>query len=82
MPMWNLTEEKIAELEKQMNEKRQEYEILQKMHHFKMWENDLDQFLQELDKYEEKEERDRLAQPHGGKNAGKPKRKKANAAGN
>ena len=61
MPMWNLTEEKIDELIKQMNEKRLEHDNLQKMHHFKMWENDLDEFLQELDKYEEKEERDRLA---------------------
>lgn len=73
--MWSLTEEKIDELIKQMNAKKDEHDALEKKHHFKLWEEDLDAFLESLDQYEEQEERDRLA--HGGvKNEGKAKGRK------
>lgn len=42
----------MIELEKQMRDKRAEYEQLQKMHIYELWQNDLDAFLVELDKYE------------------------------
>ena len=44
-----------------MRDKRAEYELLQKMHIYQMWQNDLEAFLGELDKYEAQEEKDRLA---------------------
>lgn len=59
--MWSLTEEKIEQLIKEMKEKKDQHDALLNMHYFKMWEKDLDEFLQALDKYEEQEERDRLA---------------------
>ena len=74
--MWNLTEEKIEELTKQMNQKREEHATLKKLHPFQLWEQDLDEFLLELDKYEEQEEKDRLA-VKSVKNTGKAQRKKA-----
>ena len=78
MPMWSLTEEKIDELIKQMNAKKEEHDALLKRHPFDLWNEDLDEFLVALEKYEEQEEKDRLA--HGGvKNVAKGKRKKAPA---
>jgi DNA topoisomerase-2 len=53
MPMWSLTEEKIDELIKQMNAKKQEHDALYKRHPFDLWNEDLDAFLIALDKYEE-----------------------------
>lgn len=61
MQIMSLTEERVIELEKQMRDKRAEYELLQKMHIYQMWQNDLEAFLGELDKYEAQEEKDRLA---------------------
>lgn len=52
MQIMSLTEERVIELEKQMRDKRAEYEQLQKMHIYELWQNDLDAFLVELDKYE------------------------------
>ncbi len=52
MQIMSLTEERVIELEKQMRDKRAEYEQLQKMHIYELWQNDLDAFLTELDKYE------------------------------
>ena len=75
MPMWNLTEEKIDELEKLMLAKKHEHDALKKKHHFDLWREDLEVFKEALTKQEEKDERDRLA--HGGvKNEAKAKRKK------
>jgi hypothetical protein len=73
MQIMSLTEERVIELEKQMRDKRAEYELLQKMHIYQMWQNDLAAFLEELDKYEAQEEKDRLA--HGTGNGGKGKGK-------
>lgn len=69
----SLTEERVIELEKLMKEKKEEHDRLEKMHIFDLWQNDLDKFLLELDKYEAQEERDRLAhtsQANGGKQKG------------
>ncbi len=52
MQIMSLTEERVIELEKQMRDKRAEYEQLQKMHIYELWQKDLDAFLVELDKYE------------------------------
>jgi hypothetical protein len=74
MQIMSLTEERVIELEKQMRDKRAEYELLQKMHIYQMWKNDLEGFLTELDKYEAQEEKDRLAHTaagNGGKGKGK-----------
>lgn len=56
------------------------------MHIYQMWQNDLDAFLVELDKYEAQEEKDRLAHTsagNGGKGKGKgmAKARKPAAAG-
>ena len=86
MQIMSLTEERVIELEKQMRDKRAEYELLQKMHIYQMWQNDLEAFLDELDKYEAQEEKDRLAHTaagNGGKGKGKggAKARKPDAAG-
>jgi len=74
MPIYSLTEEKVEEIQKQMNEKRNEYKALAKKSIHDLWNEDLDNFEEELTKYEEKEEADRV-QIKGVKNDGKRKRK-------
>lgn len=44
-----------------MNDKKNEHDELEKKHAFKLWEEDLDNFLAALDKHEAQEEKDRLA---------------------
>jgi hypothetical protein len=61
MQIMSLTEERVTELEKVMREKKEEHDRLLKMHIFDIWEGDLNKFLIELEKYEEQEEKDRLA---------------------
>jgi DNA topoisomerase-2 len=77
MPLWSLTEEKIEELIRQMKNKKEEHDILIQKHHFELWENDLAEFLDALDKLEAQEEKERLA-TGGMKNEGKKKRKVIN----
>jgi hypothetical protein len=50
------------------------------MHIYELWQGDLYKFLDELDKYEEQEERDRLAHTAQA-NGGKPKGGKRGAGG-
>ena len=59
MPMMNLTEERVAELQRLLKEKKKEYDALEHTHIFEIWEKDLDKFLYELEQYEAKEEADR-----------------------
>ena len=73
--MWNLTEEKIEELKKQMSQNREEHATLQKLRPFQLWEQELDKLLDELDKQEEQEQKDRPA-VKSVKNTGKAQRKK------
>ena len=42
MPMINLTEEKVLELERLLKDKEINYEKLSKMHIYDLWNNDLD----------------------------------------
>lgn len=62
-----------------MNDKKNEHDALEKRHHFSLWEEDLENFLVALDKYEAQEEKDRLALG-GLKNEDKAKRRKPAAA--
>ena len=54
-----------------MREKKQEYDRLYAMHIHQIWMEDLDRFLTELDKYEQQEEKDRLAHTANAENKGK-----------
>ena len=60
MPLVSLSEERATDLEKQMQQKKAEKDVLEKKHHFALWDADLDEFMAALDKYEAKEEADRL----------------------
>ena len=60
MNLWSLTYEKIEELLKQKEQKEKELSILEKTEVETLWDNDLNSFIEELDKYEKKEEEDRL----------------------
>ena len=74
MPLWNLTEEKVNDLLRLLEEKKKDYRNLEATPISELWNTDLDRFLVSLEDYEEKEEKDRMA--HGGmKNEGKKKRK-------
>ena len=61
MQIMSLTEERVIELEKLMRDKKEEHDRLERMHIYELWHRDLDKFLEELDKYEAQEEKDRLA---------------------
>jgi len=60
MNLWSLTHEKIEELLKQKEQKEKELEILEKTEVETLWDNDLDNLEEELTKYENAEEEDRL----------------------
>jgi hypothetical protein len=44
----SLTEERVEELQKILKEKKTEYDRLEAMHIFDIWQNDLDKLLVEL----------------------------------
>lgn len=73
MPMWSVTEERVNQLVKQMNEKKTEHDALNVKHIHALWTEDLDAFMLELKKIwtKEEEERERLG---GVKTGGKSKR--------
>ena len=56
MPLWSLTEERVDDLIKQMNNKKNEHDSLQKRHIFDLWNEDLTNMLKVLTQIEEKEE--------------------------
>ena len=60
MNFWNITYEKVQELLKQKEIKEKELEELKETKIETLWINDLDSFVEELDKYEKQEEEDRL----------------------
>jgi DNA topoisomerase-2 len=80
MPLWSLSDEKIKELNRQMDEKKDDHDQLDKTHVYTLWDNDLEDFLEALQKQEDKDERDRLAHK-GVKNEGKKVGRKKAAAG-
>lgn len=61
MPLVSLSEERVTDLERQMQQKKTERDLLESSSHFSLWETDLQAFLTALDKAESKEEADRLA---------------------
>ena len=82
MNFWNITYEKVEELLKQKEMKEKELEELKNTTIETLWIKDLDNFLEELDKYEQQEEEDRLVAEKLNKNKEgkvdkKKKRKKA-----
>ena len=85
MNFWNITYEKVEELLKQKELKEKELEELKKTSIETLWINDLDSFVEELDKYEAQEEEDRLVaeklnrKKGGGGKIEKKKRKRKNA---
>ena len=83
MNFWNITYEKVEELLKQKELKEKELEELKETTIETLWLNDLDSFIEELDKYEKQEEEDRLVAEKLNKkkkdgNIEKKKRKKKN----
>jgi DNA topoisomerase-2 len=82
MNFWNITYEKVEELLKQKENKEKELEELEKTTIETLWVNDLDNFIEELDKYEKQEEEDRLIEEKLNKKKGgkmeKNKRRKRN----
>ena len=75
MPLWSLSEEKVAELNRQLDEKKDDHDELDATHIHVLWERDLDALLEALDKQEAIDECDRLA--HKGKAVGSGGGKKA-----
>ena len=74
---WNITYEKVEELLKQKEMKEKELEELKMTPVETLWVKDLDSFLEELDKYEQQEEEDRLCAEKLNKNKdGKVEKKK------
>lgn len=59
MQIMSLTEERVLDLQRQMDERCMNYDRLLAMNIFDIWQLDLKNFLIELSKYEEQEERDR-----------------------
>ena len=70
MPMWNLTQEKIDELCKKRDEKRQELNELKATSKEELWRRDLREFLAKLDEVEEGE---RMDDEEGGGGGGETK---------
>ena len=83
MNLWSLTYEKIEELLKQKEQKEKELSILEKTEVETLWDNDLDSFIEELDKYEKKEEEDRLVAQklNKGKSGKIPRKRRAGGGG-
>ena len=84
MPMWNLTQEKIDELCKKRDEKRQELDELKATSKEELWRRDLQEFLAKLDEVEEGERRDDEEGGGGSSEArsvGKPKGLKGKGKG-
>lgn len=72
MPIYSLTEERVEELQKQLKERKQEYDKLEQMHIHKIWIKDLEEFEVALDvQYEqEREAREAVKEGKGGKGKG------------
>ena len=67
-------------MQRQMHEKKKEYDILEQTSIFDIWRGDLDKFLEALDKYEEQEEKDRLAHTANAQGGNTGKRRNKHAA--
>ena len=74
LPLWSLSEEKVAALRKQQNMKKDEYDELEGTHIHQLWNQDLDNLLEALEKQEAREEEDRLAHRNRGTSGGNRRR--------
>jgi len=63
MPIWSLTYEKVEELKKQVEEAERQLIVLKGTKIEKMWEEDLDNFVEVLKEVEEQQEIERLKGP-------------------
>lgn len=52
MALWSLTQERVEELIRQMQTKKEDHDNLEKKHIYMLWEEDLDLMVVELDKHE------------------------------
>lgn len=68
MPLWSLSEEKVAELNRQLDGKKDDHDELEATHIHGLWDRDLEALLEALGKQEDLDERDRLA--HKGRAVG------------
>ena len=59
MPLWSLTEERVADLESTMTKKKDEHDTLEKLPIFNLWNSDISQMLEVLTTHEVKEEKER-----------------------
>ena len=83
MPMWNMSIEKVEQLQKEKNQKQEELNILIKTKETDMWIKDLNEFLRVLDEVEEKEELERKNEiSRKGNKAKRNKKKKDNNINN
>ena len=71
--MWSVTEERVVQLERLMNEKRHDFDVLKEKPIHALWNADLDAFLAELKRVWAKEEEERL-KLGGVQNGGKGKK--------
>jgi len=76
MPMWNLTEEKVNQLEDQKKVKEEELKKLERTLPQDLWLDDLQKFEKCLDEVEAQEEEDRSDEVEGEKGGKKKKTKK------
>mmetsp|Transcript_6300 Transcript_6300/g.15115 ORF Transcript_6300/g.15115 Transcript_6300/m.15115 type:complete len:1236 (-) Transcript_6300:176-3883(-) len=77
MPIWSLTYERVEELKRQMNEKTEELNELQRLSAGELWERDLDAIVAELDVIDQADEE--AAKDDQRLRSGKRARAKANA---
>lgn len=74
LPLWSLSQEKVAALKKQQNRKKEEYDELERTHIYQLWNRDLDNLLEALEKQEALDEKDRLAHKNKGISGGTKRR--------
>jgi hypothetical protein len=70
MPFWSLCDEKVEELHRQMQHKKDDHDELEATHIHALWDDDLTKFLDALTAQEARDEKDRLSHK-GMRNDGK-----------
>lgn len=77
LPLLSLTYEKVEALKKELEDKENELEVINRTSPQRMWNNDLEQFMIVLDEVEKQEEEDRINRPQAKGGQGLKKAKKA-----
>lgn len=80
MPLWSLSEEKVAELNRAASDKKDEHKDLEAIHIHTLWERDLEAFENTLEEHEQQEEEDRSATDIKNGKGGPPGDKKGSRA--